>query len=103
MKTTIEIGRKPYVDAELFLSKNQPYLLRCCYYDFSCSFVFSTNDAEFDFLSNDEKLEAIIEVLEDQIETWVAGVDEMLDAESAAEAKQIRDTESFIESNWGRY
>lgn len=100
---TIEIGRKPYIKAEINKTHNGNYLLFCRYSESKETFSFEPNSADFSEWLEEEQIDEATALLYDVLQEWTDEVDEQDDEEAEEQAKAILDTENHIRQNWGDY
>ena len=100
---TIEMGRKPYIQAEITKSDKGNYLLFCRYSESKETFSFEPNSADFSEWLEEEQIDEAVGLLYDVLQEWTDEVDEQDDAEADREAEDWEQTKKHINKNWGDY
>lgn len=100
---TIEIGRKPYIQAEITKSHNGNYLLFCRYSESKKTFLFTPESSDFSEWLEEEQIDESVALLSEQLQDWTDEVDEMDDEEAEQQASDWEDTKKHINQNWGDY
>jgi hypothetical protein len=100
---TIEIGTKPYIQAEITKSHNGNYLLFCRYSESKETFSFEPNSADFIEWLEEEQIDEATVLLYEQLQEWTDEVDEQDDAEAEREAEDWEQTKKHINDNWSSY
>lgn len=100
---TIEIGKKPYIQAEITKSQNGNYLLSCRYSESKETFSFNPNCNDFSDWLEEEQIDEATVLLSDQLQEWTDEVEAEEMEEAEKQAQEWEQTKKHINQNWGDY
>ena len=100
---TIEIGNKPYIQAEITKSHNGNYLLFCRYSESKKTFLFEPNSADFSEWLEEEQIDEATCILSEQLQEWTDEVDAEEMEEAERDAEDWEQTKKHINDNWSSY
>lgn len=100
---TIEIGNKPYIQAEISKTHNDNYLLFCRYSESKKTFLFTSESADFIEWLEEEQIDEATVLLYDQLQDWCDEVDAEEMEEAEQEAEDWEQTKKHINDNWSSY
>lgn len=100
---TIEIGNKPYIQAEISKRHNGNYLLFCRYSESRKTFIFRPESSDFSEWLEEEQIDEATVLLYDQLQDWCDEVDAEEMEEAEREAKDWEQTKKHINDNWSSY
>ena len=100
---TIEIGNKPYIQAEISKSGNGKYLLSCRYSESKKTFLFEPNSSDFREWLEGEQIDEAAALLSEKLQEWCDEVEAQEIEEAERDAQDWEDTKKHINQNWGDY
>ena len=100
---TIEIGNKPYIQAEIIKSHKGNYILFCRYSESKKTFLFQPNSADFSEWLEEEQIDEATVLLYDQLQEWTDEIDQMEEEEAERNAGDWDQTKKHINDNWSSY
>lgn len=99
---TIEIGKKPYIQAEIKKVFGRLFFI-CEYSEKQKAFMFTPQSSDFSEWLEEEQIDEATALLSKQMQEWTDEVDEQDDEEAERDAEDWEQTKKHINDNWSSY